>query len=67
MKDHRGRPVVAVTGYGVVSSLGRGVADSWAGLIAGHSGVRKIARFPTDHMRTTIAGAIVVQGALVAS
>ena len=39
-RDHRGRPVVAVTGYGMVSSLGQGVADNWAGLIAGRSGIR---------------------------
>ncbi|HVY21376.1 MAG TPA: beta-ketoacyl-ACP synthase [Bauldia sp.] len=58
MKDHRGRPVVAVTGYGMISSLGQGVADSWKGLTAGHSGIRKISRFPTDKMRTIIAGAI---------
>jgi 3-oxoacyl-[acyl-carrier-protein] synthase II len=58
MKDHRGRPVVAVTGYGMISSLGQGVAESWAGLVAGRSGVRRITRFPTDNMRTTIAGAI---------
>jgi 3-oxoacyl-[acyl-carrier-protein] synthase II len=58
MKDHRGRPVVAVTGIGMISSLGRGIADSWAGLVAGNSGVRRISRFPTDNMRTTIAGAI---------
>jgi 3-oxoacyl-[acyl-carrier-protein] synthase II len=58
MKDHRGRPVVAVTGYGIVSSLGQGVADSWAGLVAGRSGIRKISRFPTENMRTIIAGAI---------
>jgi len=58
VKDHRGRPVVAVTGYGMISSLGRGVADSWAGLAAGRSGIRKISRFPTDNMRTIIAGAI---------
>ncbi len=57
-RDHRGRPVVAVTGYGMISSLGQGVADSWAGLIAGRSGVRSISRFPTDNMRTRIAGAI---------
>ena len=60
MKDHRGRPVVAVTGYGMISSLGQGVADSWGGLVAGRSGVKKITRFPTDHMRTIIAGAIIV-------
>jgi 3-oxoacyl-[acyl-carrier-protein] synthase II len=58
MKDHRGRPVVAVTGYGMVSSLGQGVPDSWAGLTAGRSGIKKISRFPTEHMRTVIAGAI---------
>ncbi|HEY5082338.1 MAG TPA: beta-ketoacyl-ACP synthase [Bauldia sp.] len=58
MKDNRGRPVVAVTGYGMVSSLGQGVVDSWAGLTAGRSGIRKISRFPTDKMRTVIAGAI---------
>jgi 3-oxoacyl-[acyl-carrier-protein] synthase II len=58
MKDHRGRPVVAVTGYGMISSLGQGVADSWKGLVAGHSGIKKISRFPTDKMRTVIAGAI---------
>ncbi len=58
MKDNRGRPVVAVTGYGMISSLGQGVVDSWAGLLEGRSGIRKISRFPTDNMRTTIAGAI---------
>jgi 3-oxoacyl-[acyl-carrier-protein] synthase II len=58
MKDRRGRPVVAVTGYGMISSLGQGVADSWDGLTAGRSGVHRISRFPTDKMRTTIAGAI---------
>jgi 3-oxoacyl-[acyl-carrier-protein] synthase II len=58
MKDHRGRPVVAVTGYGMISSLGQGVKDSWAGLTTGRSGIKKITRFPTEHMRTIIAGAI---------
>ena len=57
-RDHRGRPVVAVTGYGMISSLGQGVEDTWAGLTAGHSGIKRISRFPTDNMRTTIAGAI---------
>jgi 3-oxoacyl-[acyl-carrier-protein] synthase II len=57
-RDHRGRPVVAVTGYGMISSLGQGVEDAWAGLTAGHSGIKRISRFATDSMRTTIAGAI---------
>ena len=34
-KDHLGRPLVAVTGMGVVSSLGQGVKDNWAALTAG--------------------------------
>jgi 3-oxoacyl-[acyl-carrier-protein] synthase II len=56
--DFQGRPVVAVTGVGVVSSLGRGVADNWAALTAGRSGIHPITRFPTDNLRTTIAGTI---------
>ncbi len=56
--DFQGRPVVAVTGVGVVSSLGRGVADNWAALTAGRSGIHRITRFPTDNLRTTIAGTV---------
>ena len=57
-RDAFGRPVVAVTGMGVVTSLGRGLADNWAALTAGRSGVRAITRFPTDHLRTTIAATV---------
>jgi 3-oxoacyl-[acyl-carrier-protein] synthase II len=57
-RDHLGRPVVAVTGIGLVTPLGLGVADSWAGLLAGRSGIRRITRFPTDHLKTTIAGQV---------
>jgi 3-oxoacyl-[acyl-carrier-protein] synthase II len=57
-KDKMGRPVVAVTGLGVVTSLGAGKADNWAKLTAGESGIRAITRFPTDGLRTRIAGAI---------
>ncbi len=56
--DHRGRPVVAVTGIGIVSSLGIGVEDNWAGLTAGRSGIRRIGRFPIENMRTTVAGTL---------
>ncbi|WP_431270422.1 beta-ketoacyl-ACP synthase [Dankookia sp. P2] len=58
MRDHLGRHVVAVTGIGLVTPLGIGVAESWAGLLAGRSGIRRITRFPTDHLRTTIAGQV---------
>jgi len=58
LQDHRGRPVVAVTGIGVVTSLGEGLDDNWAALTAGKSGIHRINRFPIEHLRTTIAGTI---------
>ncbi|MDO9709511.1 beta-ketoacyl-ACP synthase [Paracraurococcus lichenis] len=61
-RDHLGRHVVAVTGIGLVTPLGFGVAASWAGLLAGHSGIRRITRFPTEHLRTTIAGQVDLPG-----
>jgi 3-oxoacyl-[acyl-carrier-protein] synthase II len=56
--DHLGRPIVVVTGMGVLTSLGRGQADNWKALTGGVSGIRRITRFPTDGMRTTIAGTV---------
>ncbi len=44
--DHKGRPVVVVTGMGTVTSLGRGKKDNWAALVAGKSGIHRIKRFP---------------------
>ncbi|MEF2071464.1 beta-ketoacyl-ACP synthase [Consotaella aegiceratis] len=60
--DSHGRPLVAVTGVGVVSSLGRGVDENFAGLKAGRSGIRTISRFATDGLRTTIAGTVDIMG-----
>ncbi len=57
-KDKMGRPIVVVTGLGVVTSLGAGKADNWAKLTGGQSGIRAITRFPTDGMKTRIAGTI---------
>lgn len=56
--DKKGRPLVAVTGMGVVTSLGRGKTDNWAAISQGRSGIRSISRFPTDGLRTTIAGTV---------
>jgi 3-oxoacyl-[acyl-carrier-protein] synthase II len=56
--DSRGRPVVVVTGTGVLTSLGNGKQDNWRELTAGHSGIRRISRFPVAGLRTTIAGTI---------
>src|SRR6185437_9809585 len=57
-KDKAGRPVIAVTGMGVVTSLGVGKSDNWAKLTAGQSGIRRISRFPIDSLKTTIAGTV---------
>jgi 3-oxoacyl-[acyl-carrier-protein] synthase II len=56
--DANGRPVVVVTGLGVVTPLGAGAADNWAKLTAGRSGIRAISRFPTEGLRTRIAGTV---------
>ncbi len=57
-KDKMGRPVVVVTGLGLVTSLGAGKTDNWAKLTAGESGIRAITRFATDGLKTRIAGTI---------
>ncbi len=57
-RDHMGRPVVAITGIGIVTCLGLGVRDNWCRLTAGQSGIRPITRFPTEGLRTTIAGTV---------
>jgi 3-oxoacyl-[acyl-carrier-protein] synthase II len=58
LKDRQGRPLVAVTGMGVVTSLGQGREDNWAALTAGRSGIHAIDRFPTEGLRTKIAGTV---------
>ena len=52
------KPPVAITGIGVVTSLGAGIADNWQALTAGRSGIHPINRFPTEGLRTTIAGTV---------
>ena len=56
--DHKGRPVIVVTGMGTLTSLGQGKKDNWDALISGKSGVKKITRFPTDDLNTQIAGTV---------
>ena len=57
-RDKFGRPIVVVTGMGIVTSLGAGKEDNWAKLTAGESGIRTITRFPIDGLKTTMAGTI---------
>ena len=56
--DNQGRPVVVVTGMGIITSLGAGKADNWAKLTAGESGIRRLTRFSNEGLKTTIAGAV---------
>src|SRR5437764_8070893 len=57
-RDKLGRPIVVVTGMGVVTSLGAGKAENWKKLTAGESGIRTITRFPTEGLKTTMAGTV---------
>ncbi|MDP9197686.1 MAG: beta-ketoacyl-ACP synthase II [Pseudomonadota bacterium] len=49
---------VVVTGLGMITPLGTTVADSWAGALAGRSGIGPITRFDTTGFPCTIAGSV---------
>jgi len=57
-RDSAGRPIVVVTGMGIVTSLGTGKDENWAKLCAGQSGIHAISRFSTEGLRTRIAGTV---------
>ncbi len=49
---------VVVTGIGLVSSLGIGTAETWAGVLAGVSGVTRITRFDVSAFAAQIAAEV---------
>jgi 3-oxoacyl-[acyl-carrier-protein] synthase II len=57
-RDTFGRPIVVVTGMGIITSLGAGKADNWKKLTAGESGIRTVTRFPIDGLKSTMAGTV---------
>lgn len=57
-RDKFGRPIVVVTGMGIVTSLGAGKTDNWKKLTAGESGIRTVTRFPIDGLKSTMAGTV---------
>jgi 3-oxoacyl-[acyl-carrier-protein] synthase II len=57
-RDSAGRPIVVVTGMGVVTSLGAGKTDNWTKLTAGSSGIKNITRFATEGLKTRFAGTV---------
>ncbi len=55
---HGGAPRVVITGTGIVSALGTGVAATWQGLLAGRSGIRPISGFDAARVASRIAGEV---------
>ncbi|MFO1413979.1 MAG: beta-ketoacyl-ACP synthase II [Burkholderiales bacterium] len=49
---------VVVTGLGIISPVGIGIAESWANILAGHSGITRISRFDASHFPSQIAGEV---------
>jgi len=52
------RKRVVVTGLGTVNPLGNCLADTWAAICAGKSGIASISKFDTTHFTTKIAGEV---------
>ncbi|MDE2614618.1 MAG: beta-ketoacyl-ACP synthase II [Burkholderiales bacterium] len=54
MRDRR----VVVTGLGIVSPVGNSVAEAWASVLAGRSGIGPITRFDAEAFTCRIAGEV---------
>ena len=52
------RPRVVITGLGAISPLGSSIPLLWEGLLAGHSGIRRITQFDPSDLPCQIAGEI---------
>jgi 3-oxoacyl-[acyl-carrier-protein] synthase II len=53
-----GAPRVVVTGTGMLTALGADVASTWAGLLAGRSGITTITAFDPARVASRIAGEV---------
>lgn len=49
---------VVVTGLGVISPVGIGVAETWQNIVAGKSGIRRITRFDPSAFACQVAGEV---------
>ena len=49
---------VVVTGLGIVSPVGNSVAEAWASILAGKSGIAAITRFDASAFPSRIAGEV---------
>jgi 3-oxoacyl-[acyl-carrier-protein] synthase II len=52
------RRKVAITGLGIVSPVGNAVAEAWANIVAGKSGIGPITRFDAEKFNCRIAGEV---------
>ena len=49
---------VVITGLGIISPVGNTVAEAWASVIAGRSGISRISRFDPSRLSCQIAGEV---------
>ena len=56
---------VVVTGLGVISPVGIGVAETWQNIVAGKSGIGRITRFDPSAFACQVAGEVKVDGSTV--
>ncbi|MBK5103396.1 MAG: beta-ketoacyl-ACP synthase II [Burkholderiales bacterium] len=49
---------VVITGLGIVSPVGNNIAEAWANILAGVSGITKISRFDASRLSCQIAGEV---------
>ena len=58
MSSSNGHRRVVITGIGAVSPLGTSARETWAGLVAGQSGIGRISLFDASEFPTKIAGEV---------
>lgn len=49
---------VVITGLGIISPVGNGIAQAWANILAGKSGITRITRFDASAFASQIAGEV---------
>jgi 3-oxoacyl-[acyl-carrier-protein] synthase II len=49
---------VVITGLGIVSPIGNSIADAWASILAGQSGITRISRFDPSRLSCQIGGEV---------
>jgi 3-oxoacyl-[acyl-carrier-protein] synthase II len=58
MRQRKLEERVVITGMGAITPLGLNVEETWAGLVAGRSGITEITQFDASHLPIRIAGEV---------